>query len=164
MGMYDTIKCFYRPLPGKAQPGIKSFQSKDLDCNLDNYQIASDGQFLKEGKPCDYTGWLNFYTSEHKNFLLYWYEYNAKFVDGKLVQIDLEQIYSCPPGGEPTYLEQYMWALNPRTKELKEVNTLPIGWVYVFRDTSVADHCREQLALYAPCACGSGKKYKWCCK
>jgi uncharacterized protein YchJ len=36
--------------------------------------------------------------------------------------------------------------------------------VKVYRDTRTKDHCDEQLMLYKPCSCGSGKKYKWCCR
>lgn len=32
------------------------------------------------------------------------------------------------------------------------------------RDTRAIDHYKEQMALYAPCECGSGKKFKFCCK
>lgn len=34
----------------------------------------------------------------------------------------------------------------------------------VYRDTRVKDHYEEQMKLYKPCSCGSGKKYKWCCR
>jgi len=59
-----------------------------------------------------------------------------------------------------------MTVINPRTQEMFEIEPQQFryGMVPVFRDTSAADHMREQLALYAPCECGSGKKYKWCCK
>jgi hypothetical protein len=32
------------------------------------------------------------------------------------------------------------------------------------RDLRAKNHCDEQLKLYAACTCGSGKKFKWCCK
>lgn len=65
-----------------------------------------------------------------------------------------------------TFMSERIWAVFPKTQEVKEVHPsmTRVGWVPIIRDTSVADHMREQLALYAPCACGSGKKYKWCCR
>jgi len=38
------------------------------------------------------------------------------------------------------------------------------GVAPVFRRTKERDHSANQLKLYSPCSCGSGKKYKWCCK
>lgn len=32
------------------------------------------------------------------------------------------------------------------------------------RDLRAKKHCDEQLKLYTLCTCGSGKKFKWCCK
>lgn len=34
----------------------------------------------------------------------------------------------------------------------------------VRRDTRVKDHYEQQMKLYRPCTCGSGKKFKFCCK
>jgi hypothetical protein len=48
-----------------------------------------------------------------------------------------------------------------------DVNPLPVeeeDSIRVYRDTRVKQHCDEQLALYKPCSCGSGKKFKFCCK
>lgn len=32
------------------------------------------------------------------------------------------------------------------------------------RDLTVKERIDAQIALYAECACGSGKKFKFCCK
>jgi len=37
-------------------------------------------------------------------------------------------------------------------------------FVRVVRDLSVKEKAESQIALYAPCACGSGKKLKFCCR
>lgn len=35
--------------------------------------------------------------------------------------------------------------------------------VAVLRDLSVAERANRQILLYSPCACGSGKDFKFCC-
>ncbi len=37
-------------------------------------------------------------------------------------------------------------------------------FVPVERDLSKLEELNAQIALYSPCACGSGKKFKFCCK
>jgi len=32
------------------------------------------------------------------------------------------------------------------------------------RESKVKKHYNEQMKLYSPCSCGSGKKFKFCCK
>ena len=56
MGMFDTIICKY-PLPMPSDPkgysGSEDFQTKHLDCGLDTYEIAANGQLSvhkREGK------------------------------------------------------------------------------------------------------------------
>jgi hypothetical protein len=63
-------------------------------------------------------------------------------------------------------MSETITAINPRTRQVMEVHPsmLRLGLVAIIRDTSNVDRVREQLALYAPCECGSGVKYKWCCK
>jgi uncharacterized protein YchJ len=34
----------------------------------------------------------------------------------------------------------------------------------VYRDSTYQDRAKKQARLYEPCPCGSGKKYKFCCK
>jgi len=83
MGMFDEIEVKV-PLPGLERPKTNWFQTKDLECLLDRYSIE-DGILLKEGVPCDYHGYIVFYTSEMEK----WFEYEAKFTDGKLVSIEV---------------------------------------------------------------------------
>ena len=38
------------------------------------------------------------------------------------------------------------------------------GLVPVMRDLTEKEKAEMQIRLYSPCACGSGKKFKFCCK
>lgn len=38
------------------------------------------------------------------------------------------------------------------------------GYVPVTRDLTAKENMEQQIRLYSPCACGSGKKFKFCCK
>jgi uncharacterized protein YchJ len=53
-------------------------------------------------------------------------------------------------------------------KSLEEVAKLSpeqqANWRPINRDLTVKERCEKQLRLYAPCGCGSGKKFKFCCK
>lgn len=51
MGMYDNIKCSY-PLPGNPPSFIgvgHVFQTKSLDCGMDDYEITADGKLVQTG-------------------------------------------------------------------------------------------------------------------
>ena len=37
------------------------------------------------------------------------------------------------------------------------------GLTPVRRDLTVKEQAEMQIRLYSPCACGSGKKFKFCC-
>jgi len=37
-------------------------------------------------------------------------------------------------------------------------------YIPVRRDLTVKEHTEGQIHLYSPCGCGSGKKFKFCCK
>lgn len=37
-------------------------------------------------------------------------------------------------------------------------------YIEVKRDLSKVEEYDMQIKLYSPCACGSGKKFKFCCK
>lgn len=61
--------------------------------------------------------------------------------------------------------------MNTETGQLipaKELNRLPPSerakYIEVKRDLTVHEHGRMQIALYSPCGCGGGKKFKFCCK
>jgi len=97
MGMFDDVIC-EAPLPD-GKPG-KNFQTKDFECPyLEKYTITADGRLLRDdpwwerpkdqpAKPADmnFHGVLNFYgyNTETEE----WREFNAKFTDGKLVEIE----------------------------------------------------------------------------
>lgn len=56
--------------------------------------------------------------------------------------------------------------MDPNTGKLYEVDEVEAkkrGLVPVRRDLTKIEHMRMQIALYAPCGCGSGKKFKFCC-
>lgn len=50
----------------------------------------------------------------------------------------------------------------------EEVEKLPAaeqsGFIPINRDLSKLEEANRQIALYSPCGCGSGKKFKFCCK
>jgi hypothetical protein len=60
MGMFDTIICEY-PIAGGLPTWIKRhpFQTKDLECMMEEYRISVDGTFSLP----EWTGTLNFYSS-----------------------------------------------------------------------------------------------------
>ena len=94
MGMFDDVKC-KRTMPDGFEG--EWFQSKDLSCELNTFEITDDGRFVQTGdcqdgkadlpvpKEIDFHGWLNFYTNDKTRG---WLEYNAKFTDGRLVKIE----------------------------------------------------------------------------
>jgi len=94
MGMFDEV-IFTRPMPD-GYTAEASFQTKDMQCELATYRVFDDGRMLKmtngwtEDAPLDppvdtdFHGWLNFYDLDKDGG---WHEYNAKFTDGRLVEI-----------------------------------------------------------------------------
>ena len=95
MGMFDSIQCD-KPLPGPRQPPEGSWlQTKDFDCSLDLYTITADDKLVGPQGEIPFHGMLNFYTYEDD----IWYEYEAKFTDGRLVEISPVSIYLNGVGG-----------------------------------------------------------------
>jgi hypothetical protein len=115
MGMFDYVHVNLEKLPltdeeKKSLGANPSFQTKHFDCILTNIRITDDGEleidrfdygFDKDSfnafgiKGClthenertekiPYHGYFNFYTHNKKKE---WIEFNAKFTDGKLVEI-----------------------------------------------------------------------------
>ena len=93
MGMFDNIKCAHPKPDGYTG---KWFQTKDLDCRLDTFEITPEGELIRtksynwetekqdtETVKIPFHGILNFYDIERGQ----WHEYNAKFTEGKLVEI-----------------------------------------------------------------------------
>lgn len=117
MGMFDYLRCEV-PLPDGAD--IEQFQTKDFGCDMVEHVITADGRLLleridetlevpKAERPypnadglmglcgsirtirskhdSNFHGVLNFYSHDKAGV---WREYNAKFTDGKLIEIKAE--------------------------------------------------------------------------
>ena len=94
MGMFDDIKC-KRVMPDGFDG--EWFQSKDLECLLNTYEITDDGRLIQIGdcvdgkvdfptpREIDFQGWLRLYTLDKTGA---WREYNVKFTDGRLCRIE----------------------------------------------------------------------------
>jgi hypothetical protein len=108
--MFDDVRCEL-PLPGPIKPKRLSFQTKDLDCALDLFTIKADGTLMRSGGCTDdseyaypFHGMLTFYTYEgggrKEDGDGMWFEYEAKFTDGKCVGLECVQI-ARQPWGQP---------------------------------------------------------------
>lgn len=113
MGMFDDVICEVELPDGK--PNKCGFQTKDLDCQLDKYTITKDGrltraryrwneaqnEYVPDGADViQHHGYLNFY--DYNSDTKEWREFNAKFTDGKLVEIvtvTKERYAPAPPKG-----------------------------------------------------------------
>jgi len=93
--MFDDITCEH-PLPADPKPPGTSFQTKDFDCFMDRYTITADGYLLRNGESVPFHGMINFYTYTRDDM---WFEYEAKFTDGRLVEIKALNIYHQADGG-----------------------------------------------------------------
>jgi hypothetical protein len=115
MGMFDDIRCEH-PLPAPNCEGI-AFQTKDLDCDMDQLLIKADGTLWRIesgrcfrtdnhiGQLSDYFGELRFYTCGSTKGPHWWLEFRARFVDGKLhgpiaLIEDTRPPKDSPPSGE----------------------------------------------------------------
>lgn len=111
--MYDQIRFEKRDqMPGPIQPQQLDFQTKDFDCYLDDYCIKEDGTLLRAERPDEgsewkesivaFHGFVNFYTYEgggsKDSAPGLWFEYEAKFTDGKCVDVKCIEISRCPFG------------------------------------------------------------------
>lgn len=87
MGMYDSVRIEV-PLPGEGEKYrlTEDWQTKDFAWPaLDVYAITKDGALVApNGRDMQFHGFLNFYTYTRDRK---WFEYNAKFTDGRLVEI-----------------------------------------------------------------------------
>lgn len=58
--------------------------------------------------------------------------------------------------------------MDPSTGKLQfvdcEATAKKLGLVPVKRDITEKEKAEMQIRLYSPCGCGSGKKFKFCCK
>jgi hypothetical protein len=113
MGMFDYVICEYKlPLPKDCKEladvnwNEYTFQSKDMNCLMDDYKINKKGKLLvTSGRPdffdeppvdlpeteSSYHGELNFHAYEQRNKYDYSVGFNAKFSYGKLDAIELTE-------------------------------------------------------------------------
>lgn len=112
MGMYDDVRCLY-PLPVEGA-NERDYQTKSLDCTLDNYEIREDGSLWHENyeiedhsdpnetglmrlkgmlarvnkrwEPEPYTGEIRFHDWD-RNADPVELEFSAYFVDGQLREL-----------------------------------------------------------------------------
>jgi len=58
--------------------------------------------------------------------------------------------------------------MNTNTGEIVEYVNIPAGrgheFIEVKRSLTVKEKFDVRIRLYSPCGCGSGKKFKFCCK
>lgn len=112
MGMYDTIQVQMK-IPGYSEIPNNEFQTKSLDCTLDNYVITTNGELYKESweyKWIDdetqpyFKGYSEkipesyrreYLTTYHGDIIFYsskkvgdmWRYYFARFTEGKLTRM-----------------------------------------------------------------------------
>jgi hypothetical protein len=87
MGVFDEVTCEYA-LPEWPQGEQPRFQTKDLECLMQRYRITRDGRLLSvDGRDEEYHGYVGFYTSLERAGGHEWFAYQAKFTDGRLVDI-----------------------------------------------------------------------------
>jgi hypothetical protein len=108
MGMFDNVSFEARDsMPGPIQPQHLQFQTKDFGCELDDYLIKADGSLLRAERleewketVIPFHGMLNFYTFEGGGLRGeapgMWFEYEAKFTDGKCVGVECIEISRQP--------------------------------------------------------------------
>jgi hypothetical protein len=97
MGMYDDLTCEHA-LPGEPKPKDNYFQTKGFDRLMEHYTITAEGQLLKDKAEVRFHGMLNFYTYTNDDM---WFEYETKFTDGQLIEIQPISIYRNRAGGSP---------------------------------------------------------------
>ena len=99
MGLFDSIKCKVA-LPVPKDRGElanenwlqETFQTKDLFCCLDDYEIRADGTLWRLDKKAKkwnlekFTGGIRFYNNYHMKANDYWVEFVALIEDGKLIK------------------------------------------------------------------------------
>ena len=98
------------PIPGERKPRGDRFQTKDLHNTLDQYTIKANGTLEGPFGPMEFHGYLGFHTFEcvlprDPKSPGIWYEYRAKFTDGKLMGIECLEVARMPFGGPREILE-----------------------------------------------------------
>lgn len=96
MGMFDWLICKH-PLPDGYS--AERFQTKSMDCLGEIYEITDQGTLTCNGVTVDDAhGLFNFYDLDRSDV---WHEYDAKFTDGRLVEIQHVQTYEVRKGALP---------------------------------------------------------------
>lgn len=58
--------------------------------------------------------------------------------------------------------------MDTRTGKIVDFEEIPENekehFIEIKRDLSALEEYQRQIELYAPCGCGSGNKFKFCCK
>jgi len=119
MGLFDTVHCEY-PLPDARHQGLE-YQTKDLECLLDNYTITRDGRLVRHasrfgGGPGHDIEWplhgdISIYTSV-KGEDPRWVEYVVRFTHGRV-----EWVRPLPEGGRTGDTATLDWDLFPPAKQ-----------------------------------------------
>ena len=114
MGMFDYVRV-ERIIPGYTELPTEEFQTKSLECLMENYVISNNGELYRE--KWDYE-WIDddrhvlhgherkipdtyrreYLTDFHGDIIFYegkniegkWRDYTARFTDGKLTRISYE--------------------------------------------------------------------------
>ncbi len=110
MGLFDTVRCEF-PLPDPSHQELE-FQTKDLDCLMDEYLITREGRLLRRGRlgsrglsrniewPFDRE--VRIYKLDPENDREF-IEYVVRFTDGRVEwirRLDREPV-GAPPPAEP---------------------------------------------------------------
>jgi hypothetical protein len=95
MGMFDTLICKY-PLPNPKDQELE-FQTKSLNCELDTYEIDSDGQLILRGANPevieDIDQEIIFYALVKHDDRYSCIQYRACYIDGELQWIRKSKVY-----------------------------------------------------------------------
>lgn len=95
----DSFKLYFNKTAPKQFGYETEFQTKSLESLMDRYFITTQGRLILQSYnvnvDTDYHGMLHFYTTvDVEDFGKYFIEYNAKFTDGKLIQVGGECLKS----------------------------------------------------------------------
>lgn len=105
MGMCDELRCHY-PLP-VAGANARVYQTKDLACRMDAYEIRADGTLWHahdDGRWAfvPLTGEVRFYDLLRREEPRGWIEWSASFKDGALQHVNLVELEQPPVRGVET--------------------------------------------------------------
>jgi len=84
MGMFDYVQCDAK-LPN-PEPMDSDYQTKCMDCLLDEYTISSENKLFVSGEQICFDGEMYFYGTTKQTGR--WKEYKASFEDGVMVAVE----------------------------------------------------------------------------